>query len=158
MRFNIRKIIIKKWAQDLNRVFYEKASRCSLVAKSYPTLPWLHGLCSPPGSSVHGILQARILVQVAISSSRGSSWPRNWIHVCCIGRQVLYHWTTRKAQRRYTDGQKKNPIKDAQHHWLLEKCKSKLQPHTNQNGHHQKSTNNKCWRGWREKRTLLQCW
>ena len=37
--------------------------------------PW--GLCSPPGSSTHGILQARILEWVAISFSRGSSWPRN---------------------------------------------------------------------------------
>ena len=33
--------------------------------------------CSPPGSSVHGILQARILEWVVISSSRGSSLPRN---------------------------------------------------------------------------------
>ena len=32
--------------------------------------------CSPPGSSVHGILQARILEWVAISSSTASSWPR----------------------------------------------------------------------------------
>ena len=34
--------------------------------------------CSPPGSSVHGIFQARTLEWVAISFSRGSSWPRNW--------------------------------------------------------------------------------
>ena len=34
-----------------------------------------HGLCSPPGSSVHGILQA-ILERVAMPSSRGSSQPR----------------------------------------------------------------------------------
>ena len=47
--------------------------------------------CSPPGSSVHGILQARILEWVAISSSRGSSRPRNQTHVSCIGRRVLYH-------------------------------------------------------------------
>ena len=33
--------------------------------------------CSPPGSTVHGIFQARILEWVAISSSRGSSWPRD---------------------------------------------------------------------------------
>ena len=47
----------------------------------------------PPGSSVHGILQARILEWVAISSSRGSSWPRNrtCISVSCIGRWILYH-------------------------------------------------------------------
>ena len=37
--------------------------------------------CSPPGSSVHGILQARRLVWVAVSFSRGSSWPRDWTHV-----------------------------------------------------------------------------
>ena len=40
--------------------------------------------CSPPGSSVHGILQARILEWVAVSSSRGSSRPRDPTHVCCI--------------------------------------------------------------------------
>ena len=37
--------------------------------------------CNPPGSSIHGIFQARILEQVAISSSRGSSRPRDWIRV-----------------------------------------------------------------------------
>ena len=36
---------------------------------------------SPPGSSVHGILQARIPEWVAMPSSRGSSWPRDWTHV-----------------------------------------------------------------------------
>ena len=40
--------------------------------------------CSPPGSSVHGILQTRILERVAMSSSRGSSWPMNWAHVSDI--------------------------------------------------------------------------
>ena len=47
--------------------------------------------CSPPGSSVHGILQGRILEWVATpSSSRGSSRPVNQIRVSCTGRQVLY--------------------------------------------------------------------
>ena len=49
---------------------------------------------SPPGSSVHGILQARILEWVAMPSSRVSSWPRDqaWIsYISCIGRGVLYH-------------------------------------------------------------------
>ena len=40
--------------------------------------------CSPPGFSVHGILQARILECVAISFSRGSSRPRDQTHVSCI--------------------------------------------------------------------------
>ena len=39
--------------------------------------------CSPPGCSVHGILQARILEWVAMPSSRGSSHPRNWTRVSC---------------------------------------------------------------------------
>ena len=49
---------------------------------------------SPPGSSVHGILQARTLEWVAMPSSRGSSRPRDWTcvsHISCIGMQVLYH-------------------------------------------------------------------
>ena len=40
--------------------------------------------CSPSGSSVHGIFQARILKWVAISSSRGFSWPRNQTCISCI--------------------------------------------------------------------------
>ena len=40
--------------------------------------------CTPPGSSVHGIFQARILKWVTISHSRGSAWPRDRTHVCCI--------------------------------------------------------------------------
>ena len=50
--------------------------------------------CNPPGISVHGILQARILEWVAISSFKGSSQPRNGTlvsYIFCIGRWVLYH-------------------------------------------------------------------
>ena len=53
-----------------------------------PTL-WDPIDCSPPGSSVHGISQAKILEWVAISSSRGSFWPKNWTHVSCL---FLLHW------------------------------------------------------------------
>ena len=49
---------------------------------------------SLPGSSVHGIFQARILNWVAISYSRGSSWSRDRIHVPCMGRRILYHHAT----------------------------------------------------------------
>ena len=51
--------------------------------------------CSLPGSSVHGILLARILEWVSIPSSRGSSWPRDLTlvsYVSWIGSQILYHW------------------------------------------------------------------
>ena len=48
--------------------------------------------CSPPGSSVHGIFQARVLEWIAISFSRGPSWFRNWTRV------------SRIAGRRFTVG------------------------------------------------------
>ena len=55
----------------------------------------------PPGSSVHGISQARILEWVAISFPRTSSWPRDRTQVSCIVRKILYHWATREAQGKY---------------------------------------------------------
>ena len=45
--------------------------------------------CSPPGSSVHGIPQARILVWIAASFSRGSFPPRDRTCISCIGRQFF---------------------------------------------------------------------
>ena len=74
----------------MSRSPYGKCPRCCcLVAKSCPTLCDPMD-CNPPGSSVHGIAQARILECVAISFSRGSSRPRNWTHISCIGRRILY--------------------------------------------------------------------
>ena len=70
---------------------------CCLIAKLCRTLCDLVN-CSPPGSSVHGISQARILEWVAISSSKGSSRPRNRTHISCPGRRILYHWATREAR------------------------------------------------------------
>ena len=64
-----------------------------LVAQLCPTLCDPMD-CSPPCSSVHGILQARILEWVAMPFSRGSSWLRDqtWVsYVSCSGRWVLYH-------------------------------------------------------------------
>ena len=53
--------------------------------------------CSPLGSSVQGISQARIVEWVAIFFSRESSRPGDRTCVSCIGQQILYHWATRKA-------------------------------------------------------------
>ena len=70
--------------------------------------------CSPPGSSVRGIFQARILEWVAIPFSRGSSWPRDQTRISCIGRLILYHlslryvWSGRSpdlAGKKYVVGQ-----------------------------------------------------
>ena len=90
------------------RVFILTALKipCLLIHLSLPTYPHNHWFlifsmcftkslrscatlgnpmdCSPPGFSVHGILQARILEWVAMPSSRGSSWPRDWTHVSYV--------------------------------------------------------------------------
>ena len=54
--------------------------------------------CSPPGSSIHGILQARILEWVAISSSREFSQPRDRTQVSHIAGRRFNLWATREAQ------------------------------------------------------------
>ena len=65
--------------------------KCAKSLQSYPTLCDPMD-CNPPGFSVLGTLQARILELVAIYFSRGSSSPRDQtcVLVSCIGRQVLY--------------------------------------------------------------------
>ena len=74
---------------------YELKCVC-VCAKSLQSCP---SLCDPmdynmPSSSVHGIVQGRILEWVAMPSSRGASQPRDGTRVSymfCIGRQVLHH-------------------------------------------------------------------
>ena len=64
---------------------------CGSVAQSCPAL-WNPMDCSPPGSSFHGIFQARILELIAIFYFKGSSQPRDRTHVsfifcfCIVGR------------------------------------------------------------------------
>jgi len=71
---------------------------CVLVAQSCLTLcDPMDG--SPPGSSVHAILQARILEWVAISFFTGSS--RDQTCILCICRCILYHWATWKTHMLY---------------------------------------------------------
>ena len=89
---------LEKWAQLL-----KKQNKTDLVQNLQFALfvsVWAQShltLCdpmdySPPGSSVHGILQARILEWVASSYSRRSTWPRDETHfscVSCLGRWIL---------------------------------------------------------------------
>ena len=70
---------------------------CTTSKSSWTFVEWAHAQslqlcttlcdvmdCSPPGSSLYGIFQAMILEWVAISFSRGSSWPRDQTHIACI--------------------------------------------------------------------------
>ena len=67
-----------------------------LVAQSCPTLCDPMD-CNPPGSSVHGILQSRILEWVVISFCRGSSQPKDQTQVSCIAGGFFTSWVTREA-------------------------------------------------------------
>ena len=85
-----------EWVTETMAVCLPAQSLCSIW------LSWDPKDCSLslPGSSNHGILQARILDWFAISFSRGSSWPRDRTHISCsfcIGRRVLYPWATWEA-------------------------------------------------------------
>ena len=64
---------------------------------SHVWLFWDPKDCSPPGSSVHGISQARMLEWVAMPSSKGSSRPSDQTLRSCTGRWVLHHCTTCEA-------------------------------------------------------------
>ena len=108
------------WKQDLPLSEIERQkNKCPLVGGSFyrrQSTVILEGLphppvscptlcdpvgCSPPGSSVHGILQARILEWVAMSFSRGSSWPRDQTLglISCIAGRFFTIWVTREAHK-----------------------------------------------------------
>ena len=71
----------------------------SLICREWRTGEQSYSMdCSPPGSSVRGISQARILERVAISFFRKSSQSRDQTHVSCTGRWILYCWPTGAGQ------------------------------------------------------------
>ena len=87
------------WAVDGSQGCYQTScwARCVCWSLSHVRL------CDPmgyslPGSSVHRILQARILECVAISISRGSSLPRNWTWVSHVAGRFFSIWATSSAQ------------------------------------------------------------
>ena len=74
----------------------KKKKKTLLLIKRNTTCPTLLNPMdySLPGSSVHGIYQARTLEWVAISFSRGSSWPRDQTQVSCIASRRFTIWAT----------------------------------------------------------------
>ena len=110
----------KPWTEDLVRLDHGITKQSELVTKQ----PWMlkkrcclvtksvqhfgnHLDFSPPCSFVHGISQARTLEWFAISFSRGTSWPKDQIHISCIsciGRQVLYHCAFRRIVQKGPEG------------------------------------------------------
>ena len=108
-------LTLKPWSS-----FSPKTSSCHvcMCAQLYPTL------CNPmdrnpPGSSDHGVFQARVLGWVAISYSRRSSLLWDWNHVSCIyyiDRQILFHCATQESQSLI-----KVSLNKASKEWLVSK-------------------------------------
>ena len=91
------------WCNSLSAV--SRIPPFSCIINSLPSSQWWGGLvaklcltlcnpvdCRSPDSSAHGISQARILEWVAISFSRGSSWPRDRILFSCIACRRILYW------------------------------------------------------------------
>ena len=91
------------------------AWRLSHVQLFMSLLDW-----SLPGFSTHGVFQARVLEQVAISFSRGSSWPRDWTPVPCVSCVAGGFFTTELQERFLQAGSKEghcNLVKSLWQKW-----------------------------------------
>ena len=78
-----------------NGLYQAAHAHVQLLSRFWDPLDW-----SPPGFSVHGTFQARILEWVTISSSRGSSQPRDWTCISCVSCTAggfSTHWAIREA-------------------------------------------------------------
>ena len=89
-----------QWWNKRKKKYRETNDNKNMYAQSLSCV-WLCNPtdCSLPGTSVHGIFQARILEWVATFFSRGSSQFKDQTSVFCIGMWILYHWATRGAPK-----------------------------------------------------------
>ena len=85
------------FAKPLEQLLAHGKNNLMLVAQFCPALCTSVDQGSP-GSSFHGILQARTLEWIAIPCFRGSSWPRDRTRVACIASRFFTLWATREAQ------------------------------------------------------------
>ena len=101
-----------------------KPQRETVVASYSVVLDSLqhHRLCLP-GSSVHGILQARTLGWIAIPFSRGSSWPSGRTRVSSVNRQIIHHWATCEVSvRHYSTPVRMAEIQKTDHTKYCQRC------------------------------------
>ena len=89
--------ISTRWSKTLLDNYYYRLN--SLKVKSLSHVQTLDSMdYNLPGSSIHGVLQARVLEWVAISFPRGSSWPRERTQVSCIVGRHFTIWDTREIK------------------------------------------------------------
>ena len=101
----------------INKMVVEVAQLCQTLCNPMD--------CSPPGSSVHGTLQARILEWVAIPFSSETSPPRGWTQVSCITGRFFTVWATGKANIIILNVNLLNPL--IKRHRMTEWIKNKTQ-------------------------------
>ena len=77
-----------------NEISVESPETLKPDVQSHFSRVWLFATPQTPGSMVHGILQARILEWVAMPSSKGSSWPRDWTRISYISSIADGFFTT----------------------------------------------------------------
>ena len=87
----VKSLKLFKWFQLASLYIYERESESHWAVSDSL---WRYGLYSPLGSSVHEILQARILECVGMPSTRGSSWLRDRTQVSCSGGRFFTIWAT----------------------------------------------------------------
>ena len=107
-------LTLQKFCHAVSTFEHHELMPAADAAKSLQSCPTLCDPMdsSPPGSSVHGILQARILEWVAISFSRGSSQPRDGTCISCIsciGKRILYYKHHLGSQQLRMAGSKRKP-------------------------------------------------
>ena len=100
-------IISRKWQSSHYNKEKQKQHKCPIIDVKWSEVKSLSHVrlcdpvdCSQPGSSVHGILQARILERVAISFSRGSSRSRDQTQVSHIARRRFNLWAMGETNNR----------------------------------------------------------
>ena len=89
----------KIWGQS-EEAYTDKQLSCNVSVTQLCQTLCNHMDCSPSGSSVHGILQARTLEWVAIPFSRGSSQPRDWNWLSCIAGRFFTIWVAKETLQR----------------------------------------------------------
>ena len=90
-KFWLQTLILRNWAVLWVDVQLPLSFWCKVLAAHLCLTLCDPVDCSRPGSSIHGILQARTLEWVAIPFSGGSFWPRDWTPGLRYCRQILYH-------------------------------------------------------------------
>ena len=94
---NIPRIIMHTFYWGCCVWFLLKSIYCVDAQSISPVQLYATPRANPPGSSIHGVSQARILGWVAISYSRGIFPPRDRTHISCTGRWIFCYCATWEA-------------------------------------------------------------